>query len=144
MSKQYLWSMSVIFSLIFTAAASAHETQPRSNEDIVKLNFAHRLPGIPGKSLKAVEVIYPPGAASPSHRHASSAFIYAYVVAGEIVSQAAGQPERTWRAGESWYEEPGAHHLVSRNASKDVPAKLLAVFVVDSHDTELTIADQQK
>jgi hypothetical protein len=33
---------------------------------------------------------------------------------------------------------PGARHPVSRNASKTAPAKLLAVFVVDSNDKELT------
>jgi quercetin dioxygenase-like cupin family protein len=41
-------------------------------------------------------------------------------------------------AGESWSEPPGASHPVSRNASKTQPAKLLAVFVVDSNDKELT------
>ena len=38
----------------------------------------------------------------------------------------------------AFYEEPGATHRVSRNASKTAPAKLLAVFVVDSGDTTLT------
>src|SRR3954463_9639892 len=44
-------------------------------------------PNIPGKSLLAVEVDYAPGAASPSHTHAKSAFIYAYVISGAIESK---------------------------------------------------------
>jgi quercetin dioxygenase-like cupin family protein len=108
----------------------------------VKSNFSHAIPNIPGKSLVAVEVSYPPGGASPSHHHAHSAFIYAYVVSGHIVSQVKGQPAHTYSAGESFYEVPGAHHLVSRNASETEPAKLLAVFVVDSNDTALTTNDQ--
>ncbi|AET92190.1 hypothetical protein BYI23_C000440 [Burkholderia sp. YI23] len=110
--------------------------------DSVKPNFSHAIPNIPGKSLVAVEVSYPPGGASMSHRHAHSAFIYAYVVSGQVVSQVEGQPARTYKAGEAFYEDPGAHHLVSRNASQTEPAKLLAVFVVDTKDTALTTMDK--
>jgi len=46
-------------------------------------------------------------------------------------------PKRVYRAGESWYETPGSIHRVSRNASKTEPAKLLAVFVVDTEDKKL-------
>ncbi|SAL59703.1 cupin 2 domain-containing protein [Caballeronia cordobensis] len=110
--------------------------------DSVKPNFSHAIPNIPGKSLVAVEVSYPPGGASMSHRHAHSAFIYAYVVSGQVVSQVEGQPARTYKAGEAFYEDPGAHHLVSRNASQTEPAKLLAVFVVETKDTALTTMDK--
>jgi quercetin dioxygenase-like cupin family protein len=48
-------------------------------------------------------------------------------------------PGRVYRAGESFYETPGSRHPVSRNASKTTPAKLLAVFVVDTDDKELTV-----
>jgi quercetin dioxygenase-like cupin family protein len=48
------------------------------------------------------------------------------------------EPTRVYRAGESWYETPGSIHRVSRNASKTEPAKLLAVFVVDTEDKKLT------
>jgi len=110
--------------------------------DSVKPNFSHAIPNIPGKSLIAVEVSYPPGGASIPHHHAHSAFIYAYVVSGSVVSQVEGQPERTYNAGESFFEAPGAHHLVSRNASQTEPAKLLAVFVVNTKDKALTTFDK--
>ena len=96
------------------------------------------IPNIPGKSLVAVVVDYPPGAASPAHMHAKSAFIYAYVVSGSIESQVDDGPKQVLHAGDSFYEPPGARHSVSRNASKTQPAKLLAVFVVDTGDTPLT------
>jgi hypothetical protein len=44
--------------------------------------------------------------------------------------------------GESFYELPGAHHAISRNASATEPAKLLAVFVVDTDDKALTTPDK--
>lgn len=113
--------------------AEAHGTG-----ETVTPNFQHAISNIPGKSLTAVVVEYAPGAASPAHRHAGSAFIYAYVVSGDIESQVNDGPKRVYHAGESFFEEPGAVHRVSRNASETRPARLLAVFVVDSNDQVLT------
>jgi quercetin dioxygenase-like cupin family protein len=93
--------------------------------------------------VKAVVVDYAPGGASPAHTHARSAFIYAYVVSGAIESQVNDGPKRVYRAGESFYETPGSHHGVSRNASATEPARLLAVFVVDTGDKVLTTPDKQ-
>ena len=105
---------------------------------IVKPNFEQAIPNLAGKSLVAVEVEYPPGGASVPHVHAKSASIYAYVVSGAVESKVNDGEVRVYRAGESWSEPPGASHPVSRNASKTEPAKLLAIFVVDTNDKELT------
>ena len=79
------------------------------------------------------------GGYSPDHRHAKSAFIYATVVEVAIRSQVNEGPATVYKAGQSWSELPGDRHNVSANASKTKPAKLLAVFVVDANETELTI-----
>lgn len=120
--------------LSIAVPAAAHGTG-----ETVTPNFQHAIPNIPGKSLTAVVVDYAPGAASPAHRHAGSAFIYAYVLSGDIESQVNDGPKRVYHAGESFFEEPGAVHRVSRNASSSKPAKLLAVFVADSTEKVLTI-----
>ncbi len=103
--------------------------------------FASAIPNIPGKSIIAAVVTYPPGGTSPSHHHAKSAFVTAYVLSGEIRSQVDDGEVKVYKAGESWSETPGARHTVSENASKTKPAKLLAIFVVDTADTELTTFD---
>jgi quercetin dioxygenase-like cupin family protein len=113
---------------------SAHDVEAET----VTKNFDAAIPNIPGKSLIAVEVDYAPGATSPPHTHAKSAFIYAYVISGAIESKVNNGETRIYRAGESWSEPPNASHPISRNASKTEPAKLLAVFVVDSNDKALT------
>lgn len=115
-------------------AALAHEGQAQT----VSPKFNQAIPNIPGKSLVAVEVDYPPGAASGPHKHAKSAFIYAYVIAGEIESKVNDGETRIYKAGEGWSEPPDATHAISRNASKTQPAKLLAIFVVDTEDKALT------
>jgi quercetin dioxygenase-like cupin family protein len=125
-------------SLIPLTANTAADA-PRYED--VKLLAARPIPHVPGKRLVSVLVHYPPGAASVSHRHARSAFIYAYVLSGEIRSQVNDEPERVYREGEWWFENPGSHHRVSANASKKRPAKLLAVFIVDTAESELTTPD---
>ena len=125
---------------ITVAIATAQPATAHDRGETVTPHFEQAIPNIPGKSLVALVVDYAPGGASPSHTHAKSAFIFAYVLSGEIESQVNDETKRVYRAGESWYETPGSSHLVSRNASKVEPATLLAVFVVDTDDKNLTTA----
>jgi quercetin dioxygenase-like cupin family protein len=120
------------------AIASASPAFAHDVGDKVTKNFEQAIPNIPGKSLIAFVVDYAPGGASPPHNHAKSSFIYAYVISGSIESKVNDGATRVYKAGESWSEPPGASHPVSRNASKTEPAKLLAVFVVDTDDKALT------
>lgn len=88
-------------------------------QETVRPLLNHELSNVPGKALMPAEVLFPPGAASPSHTHTKSAFIYAYVLSGEIVSAVNDEKPRVYRTGESWYEAPGAHHSATRNPSKE-------------------------
>ncbi len=56
-------------------------------------------------------------------------FVYAYVLSGSVRSQLAGGPVQTFRAGQSWFEPPGARHVLTENVSHKTPARLLVVFV---------------
>ena len=104
----------------------------------VTLVYEHALPKVLGKSIKGVLVEYGPGGTSSAHTHPKSAFIYATVLEGAIRSSVNNGPVVTYRAGQSFSEMPGDRHSVSENASKTAPAKLLAVFVVDTDEKELT------
>jgi quercetin dioxygenase-like cupin family protein len=122
------------------SAESPHGSPPR---ETVTVAADEPIPNLPGKRLVSHVVDYPPGVRSAPHRHAGSAFIYAYVLSGEIRSQVDGEPARVYRAGEAWFESPGAHHRVSENASDTKPARLLAVLIVDVTDEQLVIPDPQ-
>ena len=126
------------YAAIAIAIATATPAAAHGVGETVSPHFEQAIPNIPGKSLKALVVDYAPGAASASHIHAKSAFIFGYVLSGEIESQVNDGPRRVYSAGESFYEPQGSSHPVSRNASKTRPARLLAVFVVDSDEKELT------
>jgi quercetin dioxygenase-like cupin family protein len=130
-----------MFALSALLAASAMvpgAALAQSPPGTVSPAFREAIPNIPGKSLIAAVVTYPPGGKTPPHRHARSAFVTAYVLSGEIRSQVDDGKVRVFKAGESFSEPPGALHRISENASTTEPAKLLAIFVVDSNDTELT------
>jgi quercetin dioxygenase-like cupin family protein len=119
-----------------TVGAGAANTADENSK--VTLVYEHALPNVPGKSIKGVLVEYGPGGSSSAHAHAKSAFIYATVLEGAIRSSVNDGPVVTYRSGESFSEMPGDRHSVSENASKTEPAKLLAVFVVDTDEKELT------
>src|SRR5437899_11326722 len=112
---------------------------PKSKNAKVTLVCQHELPNVPGKSIKGVLVEYGPGGYSPGHTHPKSAFIYATVLEGAIRSQVNDGPVTTYEAGQTFSETAGDRHGVSANASETKAAKLLAVFVGDRTDTELTI-----
>lgn len=126
----------VALAAVSASAASAHDTSVDTSK--VTLVYDRVLPNVPGKSIRGVLVEYQPGHSSPAHTHPSSAFIYATILEGAIRSQVNDGPVTTYRAGESFSEYPGDHHSVSENASATEPARLLAVFVVDTDETTLT------
>jgi quercetin dioxygenase-like cupin family protein len=132
-ARSIIGAASAAFAIATAMPAAAHDLG-----ETVTPHFEKAIPNISGKTLSALVVDYAPGGASLPHDHAQSAFIFAYVLSGEIESKVNDGPTETFRAGESWYEPPGSAHLVSRNASKTKPARLLAVIVADGSEKELT------
>ncbi|MDR0210675.1 MAG: cupin domain-containing protein [Pseudomonas putida] len=107
------------------APAWAHGEQP----DQVKV-LQEQLPSnAPGKKAVMLTVNYAPGQASPAHRHPGA--VMAYVLEGAVTSRLNDEKEKTYTAGEYWYEAPGTVHSVSRNASTTQSAKLLVWSLVD-------------
>ena len=104
----------------------------------VKQVIAQQMPQVDGKNLTAtmIEVTYPPGGSSPAHSHPCP--VIGYVLEGAIESQVKGQPAAIYTAGQTFYEPPNGVHAVSRNASKDKEARLLAYFLCD-HAGPLTV-----
>jgi quercetin dioxygenase-like cupin family protein len=131
----------VAFAVLSVSAASADDLS--TDKSKITLVFDRALPNVPGKSMKGVLVEYQPGGSNPAQTHPDSAFIYATVLEGAIRSKVNDGPEKVYRAGESWAEVPGDHHAVSANNSDTQPARLLAVFVVDSDEKNLITPDKE-
>jgi quercetin dioxygenase-like cupin family protein len=124
-----------IFALV-VAAFGVNSGRAADEGPKVTLVFDHVLPNVPGKSMKGVLVEYGPGVASTAHTHPRSV-IYATVLEGAIRTSVNDGPVVVYRAGQNFAEMPGDRHTLDENASKTEPARLLAVFVVDTNEKEL-------
>jgi quercetin dioxygenase-like cupin family protein len=130
--------------LALTSASSS--ATPDSKRDasvraaeVVRELLTRELPDVPGKEVRMLTVEYPPGAASPEHRHNAEVFVY--VLEGTMRMQVKGSPLQTLRAGQTFYEGPADIHSVSANASDTAPAKIL-VFMVRPRSAPATAPDR--
>jgi quercetin dioxygenase-like cupin family protein len=96
-------------------------------------------PSRDGLTVQAIRVDYEPGGFTRgTHRHPAGAYVY--VLEGSVLFAVDGREPVVLKAGESFYEPPGALHSVSRNASDDVPASLIAFFVLGEGESA-TVSD---
>jgi quercetin dioxygenase-like cupin family protein len=103
--------------------------------------FKHDLPNVTLDDWEVTVsyVDYAPGRVGSPHHHPG--FVLAYVLEGAVVAKISGQgPEKTYTAGQMFYEQPGATHEVSKNASETQPAKLLALIFAKKGSTLTTPA----
>jgi quercetin dioxygenase-like cupin family protein len=76
-----------------------------------------------------------PGAVSPPHVHPG--MITGYVEAGTLEFQLKGEPLKTLKAGDTFFEPPGSHHMVARNPDTSVKTVIIA-FVVNPKGAPLS------
>jgi quercetin dioxygenase-like cupin family protein len=101
--------------------------------------FTHDLPNVTMDDWEVTVsyVDYAPGRVGTVHHHAG--FVLAYVLEGAVIAKISGQgEEKTYTAGQMFYEPPGATHEVSKNASQTRPAKLLAMIFARKGSTLTT------
>ncbi|MDR9865313.1 MULTISPECIES: cupin domain-containing protein [Pseudomonas] len=123
--------LAAALALTISASALAHDPSEK-----VTVLQDQMLKNAPGKKAMMIEVDYKPGQSSIAHKHEGTAM--AYVLEGEVISQVKGEQATTYKKGQFWYEPAGSEHLVSKNASKSKPAKLL-VFMVLAPDEQVLI-----
>ncbi|HET8699709.1 MAG TPA: cupin domain-containing protein [Gammaproteobacteria bacterium] len=119
------------------AVAAVAEAQPPAAAPAAPPTlFSAPLADAPGKNLVVVELNFAPNAKAPStpeqhppgHRHPGS--VYVYVTQGAVRLGVEGQPVQVVKAGGSFFETVGAHHIISENASATEPARAIAVMIV--------------
>ena len=124
-------SFALLAELLASAgrAEAQAQTPPSSPQAPRPPVFKHDLPNVTMDDWEVTVsyVDYPPGRVGAAHHHPG--FVLAYVLEGSVVTKISGQgEEKTYAAGQMFYEQPGATHEVSRNASQTQPARLLAMI----------------
>jgi quercetin dioxygenase-like cupin family protein len=117
--KNLQFSVIALLTILSTASVAQQSTATTL--------FQTDLPDIEGREAIVLEVVYPPGVASASHRHNAHTFVY--VLEGTVEMQVAGGELLKLVAGQTFYETPNDIHSVSRNASDTEPAKILVFFI---------------
>jgi quercetin dioxygenase-like cupin family protein len=110
------------FAMLFSIGLLAGQSNAWAHGDVpdqVKVLQEKQPSNTPGKQAVMLTVSYAPGQASPAHQHPGA--VMAYVLEGAVVSKLNDEQEKTYKAGDYWYEAPGTVHSVSRNASKTKP-----------------------
>jgi len=141
--RDALGSLAVLVELVASGRIAEAQTQsngqaPTAPPSIV---FKRDLPNVTldGWEVTVSHVDYPPGRSSPAHRHAG--FVPAYVLEGSVITKISDQgDEKTYTTGQMFYEQPGATHEVSRNASATQPARLLAMIFAKKGETLTRLA----
>jgi quercetin dioxygenase-like cupin family protein len=124
MRRNFFLGVSMCFPMLLSGAALADATPAA-----VKQLMTKELVGAAGKEVLMSTVTYPPGGASPPHRHDAQVFVY--VLEGELIMQVQGGPKVTLKPGDTFYESPSDVHTVSANASQTAPAKFLVFIIKD-------------
>jgi quercetin dioxygenase-like cupin family protein len=139
--RTYMASLMVVLCCFVTATGrpgSSRFNRPESQPATKMNTFTQALPPLNGEHVKVsvVEVTYAPGESSRPHTHPCP--VIGYVVEGRVRMQVKGESEKTFAAGETFYEAPNGVHLISANAGGDRAVKFIAIFVCD-HDTPLSL-----
>jgi quercetin dioxygenase-like cupin family protein len=115
--------------------SSAAQPAPAAVQQIL----SQPLSDLPGREVRMSLLDRAPEAASALHRHPGH-HTFGYVIEGTYEFAIDRQPPRLLKAGDTFYEPPGAVHSTSRNPSADQRLKIL-VFMVAEQKNPSTVAE---
>ena len=123
-----LGSILVAACAVVLLIAFGIQAQNTQSTAAVKRNIVFKQDmNIPGHEAVMAWVDLPAGTREGKHIHPAE--VYVFVQEGNVLLQAAGKPDATLKAGDTFYIAPGQVHEVINNSN--APAKLAAVFVAE-------------
>jgi quercetin dioxygenase-like cupin family protein len=123
--------------IAYHAAPADHAPMMASSGKITATKISEeKLVHVPGKTVTVEIVEFPPGSVAAEHHHAGS--VTAYILSGTLRSQLGGGPAIVYTQGQSFFEPPGAVHVLAENPSMTEPARLMAIHVADD-GAQLTV-----
>lgn len=125
---------------IVSAVVSANVGRPQAQPALARPNqlLTQPLADLPGREARITLLDRAPGASSRPHRHPGH-HTFGYVIEGSYEFAINGEAPRLLKAGDVFYEPPGALHSTSRNPSSDKPAKILVFMVADQKNPSTVV-----
>lgn len=111
---KHLWVKPVstaLLALALALATAAPAADPPAVDISVIFQKAH--PEAADKEVVVKRIELQPGASAPPHMHPG--MITGYVVSGSLEFQLKGEPVQKLKAGDTFFEPPGSHHILAKN-----------------------------
>jgi quercetin dioxygenase-like cupin family protein len=126
-SAMNLKNISMIALCALGAAAAADE--PKTAVQAVRTILErHDQSGVPGKEIVSGSAVLPAGAAIPFHTHPGDEA--GFVLKGTLIWRVQGQPDRTLKAGDSFFNPRGSVHSVAAAPGSD-GATAVSAWIID-------------
>jgi quercetin dioxygenase-like cupin family protein len=113
----------VVITAAMSLGAVAEDAKPQAQRVILE---RHDQTGVAGKEIVVGTVTLPPGAVVGFHEHPGDEA--GYVVKGTIIWKVRGQPDKTLKAGDSFFNARGAVHSI---VAGDSEAVAISSWIVD-------------
>lgn len=109
----------------------------RAEEAPVKITevFKRAHPELSDKEILVKRIELQPGASAPAHVHPG--MVTGYVQQGSLEFQLKGERLQKLKAGDTFFEPAGSHHMVARNPDASVTTIIIA-FVVNPKGAPLS------
>src|SRR6516165_9608009 len=147
--KQGLPGGGALIALVFAAGAfigvgGMAVARPDVKERVKPISAWDIVEKLDGKKTKVtvVEVTLKPGQAGKPHRHAGP--VIGYVLEGEYEWAIDGQPAKTLKAGDTFYEPTGCLHRVSKNPADKNKTRVLAVVLHPQDVKDIVMPEKKK
>jgi quercetin dioxygenase-like cupin family protein len=118
-------SLIAVMALSFGASADEPKAPPQAARNIME---RHDQSGVPGKEIVEGTATLPPGSSIGYHTHPGDES--GYVLKGSLILKVKGQPDRTLKAGDSFFNPRGAVHSVMPVPGPD-GAMAVSTWIID-------------
>lgn len=120
-----------VLSFLVSGIALAADDAPVTITEIFKRDH----PELVDKEIIVKRIELKPKAPAPPHVHPG--MVVGYVESGTIEFQLKGEELKTLKAGDTFFEAPGSHHMVARNPDATAKTVIIA-FVVNPKGAPLS------
>jgi quercetin dioxygenase-like cupin family protein len=115
---------SLIGALVLSVGAIAEDAKPQPQRTVLE---RHDQSGVPGKEVVVGTASLPSGTAIGFHEHPGDEA--GYVIKGSVIWKVRGQPDKTLKAGDSFFNPRGSVHSVVSADSGD--SLVISTWIVD-------------